>query len=258
MDDKTRAFYDQFWPRNVPYYEETKKYMLMTIRERHVGRSLDAGCGHGVCSVVLSEFSDEVTAVDLSAACIETAKTMAEKFGRRNISFSQQDLQQLDIADPSFDLVWCWGVAMMAPQPERVFNHIFRAVKPGGVIYLGVYLKTWLSPIHQALRHIFRTFFATGRRKQWVLDFFAGLTRLAVRMKGQEINLRPDNISIQVQVEDWFYPPFKTFYSPGEIIDRMKQHGIDGQVIQAQAGRMKSATIFVVRGIKRTNHASSI
>jgi len=255
VDEKTKTFYDQFWPRSVPHYEETKKYMLATIREKHAGRSLDAGCGHGVCSVVLSEFSDEVTAVDLSGKCIETAKMIAEKFGRPNISFHQEDLQHLDMPDGSFDLVWCWGVAMMAPRPELVFNHIFRVVKPGGVIYLGVYLKTWLSPIHQFLRHLFRRFFSTGKRKQFVLDFFAGLTRLAVKMKGQEINLRPDNVSIQVQVEDWFYPPFKTFYSPGQIIEKMRQQGIDGQVIQAQAGRMKSATIFVVRGVKRADHA---
>jgi ubiquinone/menaquinone biosynthesis C-methylase UbiE len=251
MDEKTKAFYDEFWPKNVPHYEETKKYMLSTITERHVGKSLDAGCGHGLCSVVLSELSDIVVGVDLSQACITTAQSMAQKYGRTNISFMQQDLQHLDLPNASFDLVWCWGVAMMAPKPDLVFDNIFRVVKPGGTVYCGVYLKTWLSPVHQFLRHFFRTFFPSGKRKQFILDFFAWLTDVIVKVRGTAINLRPDNISTQVQVDDWFYPPFKTFYSPMQIIDKMKKHGIDGSIIQSQAGRMKSATIFVVRGAKK-------
>ena len=243
-------FYDQFWPRNVPYYEETKKYMEVTIHEKHVKKSLDAGCGHGVCSVVLAELSDEVTAVDLSPACIETAMLIADKFEKKNIMFGQKDLQYLDCPDHSFDLVWCWGVAMMAPKPDLVFSNIFRVVKPGGVIYLGVYLRTWLSPVHQGLRHMFKTCFNSGKKKQAVLDFFAWLVKLTVKMRKHEINLRADNVSIQAQVEDWFYPPFKTFFSPTQIINKMKKHGIKGQVVQAQVGRMRSATIFVVRGVK--------
>ena len=252
MDEKTREFYDQFWPRSVPCYEETKKYMLATIREKHVGSSLDAGCGHGVCSAVLSEFSDEVTAVDLSAMCIETAKTIVEKFGRKNVSFSQKDLQKLDIPDHSFDLVWCWGVAMMAPNPDLVFGNLFRVLKPGGVIYLGVYLKTFLSPVHQFLRHFFRMFFSSRTGKRWVLNSFAQLTELIIRLRGNEFNLRPDNVSIQAQVEDWYYPPYKTFYYPSEIIEKMKKFDIDGELIQLQVGRMKSATIFVTRGVKKS------
>jgi len=252
MDEKTRQFYDEFWPANVPNYPDTRKYMLDLVREKHVAQALDAGCGHGVCSVVLSELSDQVTAVDLSPACLETAKQVAGRHGRENLVYRQADLQSLDLPDASFDLVWCWGVAMMAPDPDRVFRNIFRVLKPDGVIYLGVYLKTWLSPVHQFLRHFFRTFFPRGRRKQLVLDFFAWLTRVIVRLRGQEINLRPDNVSIQAQVDDWYYPPYKTFYSPEDIIRKMREHGIDGELVQAQAGRMKSATIFVVRGVKKT------
>lgn len=253
MDNKTKAFYDEFWPKNVPRYEDTKSYMLATIRERNIKHALDAGCGHGVCSVILSQISEHVTSVDISNACIETAKSMQSRFNRSNIDFVVQDLQELKLADNAYDLIWCWGVAMMAPDPMKVFHNLFRTAKPGGVIYLGLYLKTWASPIHQLIRHFCRRFMNTPTRKKWVLDFFAFLTRLIIRIRGSEINLRADNVSIQAQVDDWYYPPYKTFFSIKQIREIMERYGFKPELIQDRVGRMKSATIFVMKGTKITN-----
>lgn len=251
MDTKTQAFYDNFWPRYVPHYEETRKYVLGSITPRRFNRALDAGCGHGLCSVALSEVAQEVLAVDISAACLDTARTQARKLQRTNITFLQEDLQELTCPDESFDLVWCWGVAMMAPDPQRVMRHLFRVTQRNGELYLGLYLKTWASPIHQALRTFCRTCMNSPRKKKWVLDFFAGLTRLLIRVRGKENNTRADNVSIQAQVEDWFYPPYKTFYTVDEIIDLMKDHGFAAECVQRQVGRFKSSTIFVVRGVRK-------
>ena len=260
MGTTTEEFYDEFWPKNVPYYEETKKYMLETIRERSARNALDAGCGHGVCSVVLSEIADQVVAVDISAVCLDTASKIAQKYNRTNIIFEKQDLQELDLKNQQFDLVWCWGVAMMAPDPIKVMHNLMEATTSGGTIYLGLYLKTWLSPVHQAVRHFCRKFMNTPTRKKFVLNLFAGLTNLIIKLRGSEINLRSDNVSIQTQVDDWFYPPHKTFYTKEEIIALFQKNGFESDIIQDQVGRMKSATIFVVRakktGLKNTDKPS--
>jgi SAM-dependent methyltransferase len=250
IDVATKEFYDQYWPRFVPIYEETKKYMLQTIVEPHVGRALDAGCGHGLCSIVLSELADHVTGVDISTDSLDTARQQVAMAGRTNITLLHQDLQSLDPALKDFDLVWCWGVAMMAPDPMKVMHNLMRATAPGGTVYLGLYLRTWLSPVHQLVRHACRTFMNGPRRKRMVCDFFAGLTRVVCRLRGEEINRRPDNVSIQAQVEDWYYPPYKTFYSPAEIVALFRRNGFEAACIQDRLGRMKSATIFVVRAVK--------
>lgn len=250
MGTTTEEFYDEFWPKNVPYYKDTKKYMLETIQERSANNALDAGCGHGVCSVVLSEIADQVVAVDVSAACLDTASNISGKYNKENIVFEKQDLQELDLKGKQFDLVWCWGVAMMAPDPMKVMHNLMEATAPGGAIYLGLYLKTWLSPVHQAVRYFCRYFMNTPMRKKIVLNSFAGLTNLIVNIRGGEINLRPDNVSIQAQVDDWFYPPYKTFYTKKEIVALFQKNGFEADVIQDQVGRMKSATIFVVRAKK--------
>ena len=84
-----------------------------------------------------------------------------------------------------------------------------------------------------------------------MLDGFAWLTKVLVKLRGQEINLRADNVSIQAQVDDWYYPPYKTFYSIREIIDLFHNNGFEAQCIQDRLGRMRSATIFVVKGVKK-------
>jgi ubiquinone/menaquinone biosynthesis C-methylase UbiE len=253
MEKTNKEFYDQFWPKNVPDFAETKKYMHHTIMEKSVQKALDAGCGHGICSLVLSELADSVTAVDVSSASLDVARGLAQTAERHNIIFSEQDLQFLDLPGNEFNLIWCWGVAMMAPDPMKVLDNLMRITAPGGSIYLGLYLKTWLSPIHQLVRHFCRRFMNTPRRKRFVMEFFTLSTKLIVAIRGYEINLRRDITSIQALVDDWYYPPFKTFYSKEEIIDLFQKNGFSAKVIQDQVGRMKSATIFVVRAKKSNN-----
>src|SRR5579863_2181173 len=104
-DDTTAHFYDRFWPKNVPHFEETRRYMFATIAKRSYRNALDAGCGHGICSVVLSEIADMVTAVDISEECVATAAKQALKFGRSNIVCSLDDLQESKLPSAHFDLV---------------------------------------------------------------------------------------------------------------------------------------------------------
>ncbi|HEX2852170.1 MAG TPA: class I SAM-dependent methyltransferase [Opitutaceae bacterium] len=250
-DNATAEFYDEFWPKNVPHYEETKKYMLATLSGRKYARALDAGCGHGLCAVVLSELADEVVAIDISPSCITTARQQANHRQRSNVRFSVQDLQKLSEPSQHFDLVWCWGVAMMAPEPMKVIHQLFRVTQPGGELYLSLYLKTWLSPVHELVRHFCRAFMNTPRRKKWVLLGFTKLTLAIVALRGSQTNARADNVSIQAQVDDWYYPPHKTFYSIEEIIALCEANGFEAQCIQDRVGRMRSATIFVIKAVKR-------
>ncbi len=257
MDLETKAFYDEYWPKHVPNFEETRKYMMSTISERQLSHALDAGCGHGLCSIFLSEIAERVTATDVSSDSLDLARFEADKHGKKNIDFLHEDLQHCSLPDETFDLVWCWGVAMMAPEPMTVIEHLMRVTKPGGVLYLGVYLKTWLSPLHQIIRHFCRAFMNGPRRKRLVCAFFARLTRVVCFLRGEEINLRSDNWTIQSQVEDWYYPPFKSFFSIDEIADLLSRHGFESTCIQDRVGRMKSATIFVTKGIKTAKQKSS-
>jgi len=151
-----QKFYDEFWPEHVQNFLESKKYALQAVSGRSNDCALDAGCGPGICSVAFSEIAKTVTTIDISPMSIETARKQALVLGHPDIQFSVGDLQELSAPSNKVDLVWCSSVAMMAQEPLKGMHHLFRVTRPGGELYLGHYLKTWLSPVYQLIRHFCR------------------------------------------------------------------------------------------------------
>jgi len=108
---------------------------------------LDLGCGTGRDAYVLSKLvgeSGHVIGVDMTDEQLETARkhishhTGAFGYEKANIEFRQgfiEDLQAIDIADDSIDIVISNCVINLSPDKERVFREIFRVLKPGGELY---------------------------------------------------------------------------------------------------------------------------
>ncbi len=48
---------------------------------------------------------------------------------------------QLELPSESFDFVYCVGVLHHTEAPEVAFEQLVRTLKPGGMIYIGVYGK---------------------------------------------------------------------------------------------------------------------
>src|SRR5436305_8512637 len=92
---RTPSFYDVYWPKNVPDYRKTREHVREVVPAGRYKRALDGGCGTGVCSLALSEMAGEVVGFDLSDGSLATARALATKLGRSNISFQQGSL--LDI-----------------------------------------------------------------------------------------------------------------------------------------------------------------
>ncbi len=98
---------------------------------------LDAGCGNGRWSYVLSELGADVMAVDQSLNGINSVKTLLANHTTFNA-------QQADILSPlpfssEFDLVWCYGVTHHTGYTELACKNVAAAVKPGGRLFLMIY-----------------------------------------------------------------------------------------------------------------------
>ncbi len=97
---------------------------------------LDAGCGYGQWSLVLSEKNSYVTGIDHNDKMIEASRALNQHLKRKNVNFMKGSLPRLDFKSHSFDFVWCWSVLMFVNRTEA-FKEFYRILKPGGRIFIG-------------------------------------------------------------------------------------------------------------------------
>jgi ubiquinone/menaquinone biosynthesis C-methylase UbiE len=103
-------------------------------------RILDAGCGTGLLTLALLKVLErpaKITAVDLSARSLQTARRAVEKSGadpRHEISFIQANVLKLPLKDDSFDFVLTSGVLEYVPLHAGM-SELARVVAPGGYLF---------------------------------------------------------------------------------------------------------------------------
>lgn len=108
---------------------------------------LDLGCGAGRDVYILSQLvgaAGRVVGVDMTAAQLAVAERHrqyhAERFGhpRSNVEFIEGNIERLDelgLADASFDLIVSNCVVNLATDKQAVLDEAYRLLKPGGELY---------------------------------------------------------------------------------------------------------------------------
>jgi 2-polyprenyl-6-hydroxyphenyl methylase / 3-demethylubiquinone-9 3-methyltransferase len=236
----TQAFYDRYWPRNVPDAARTVDHVRAIVPAGPFTRALDAGCGTGVCSAALASLAQQVVSLDLSLASLLTARDVV---GRARAQLCSGSLLALPLASASFDLVFCWGVLHHTPDPPRGLDELVRVLRPGGTLVLAVYLRTWLTPLHEAARWVCRRL--PDRWRPRVVRALAAVVRTAARARPTS---RDDNPYLESQVEDWFFVPEKHFFSIPEVARLFAERNLTFELIDPHAGRFRSSSNFIVRG----------
>lgn len=94
-------------------------------------RLLDVGAGLGESSVYFALMGAEVTAVDLSPGMVECALALGKAHGVE-IRGVVQSGEGLDVPENYFDLVYIANTIHHVTDKDRLFEHIHRALKPGG------------------------------------------------------------------------------------------------------------------------------
>lgn len=106
---------------------------------------LDVGCGSGVLSIVaLVSGSGPVTAIDLSAAAVETTRRNGERNG---VEIEAATTPLCQIAD-TFDIV---VANLLAPIIDELADHLIEAVSPGGILIVSGLLERQLNTARERL-----------------------------------------------------------------------------------------------------------
>lgn len=112
--------------------------LLRLIRSTKAKSILEFGCGTGSAAVGLSLEKYNVTAVDLSADMLKSARDKARKY-KSDSQFRKGDITAIDLKT-KFDLLICLGNTMpliyRLPAARRLFANFARHLNPGGTLII--------------------------------------------------------------------------------------------------------------------------
>ena len=119
------------------FHVRGRKATLELARDVGVERRmkvLDVGCGLGGASRYLArEFGCRVIGLDLSAEYCRVAASLTRRLGLEElVSFKQGNALDIPYLDSSFDIVWTQHAAMNVSDKSRLYQEMWRVLRPGG------------------------------------------------------------------------------------------------------------------------------
>ncbi|HEY5127116.1 MAG TPA: methyltransferase domain-containing protein [Bradyrhizobium sp.] len=96
------------------------------------GAVLDVACGPGFLSAAIAKTAREVVAFDLTPEMLKKAAQRCAESGLGNIAFREVNAAELSFAGAAFDALVTRLSVHHFDRPKRVFDEIFRVLRPGG------------------------------------------------------------------------------------------------------------------------------
>jgi len=100
---------------------------------------LDLGSGTGLdCFLASSKVGEKgrVIGVDMTSEMVDRARSIADKYGYRNVEFRLGEIENLPVEDNSVDVIISNCVINLSPEKAKVFREAYRALRPGGRIMI--------------------------------------------------------------------------------------------------------------------------
>ena len=110
------------------------------LKKLYNRKVLEAGSGAGRFTEVLLKHGAIIDSFDYSNAVEANAMNNGESDKLRLV---QADIRMMPFIKESYDYVVCLGVLQHTPNPEESIEHLWRMVRPGGVLVIDHYLWHW-------------------------------------------------------------------------------------------------------------------
>ena len=147
MRERLARFYQTSQPYAEHLADEDRTYFkrYLSLIERYGARAeilLDAGCGTGQSSYLLSQTKRRVVGIDLSELFLRRGK---ERANRENLLLATADILNLPFQNESFDLVGSYLVVEFLPDVPKGLGEMIRVLRKGGILL--IVTPNLLSPL---------------------------------------------------------------------------------------------------------------
>lgn len=178
-------FYQRF--REFRYRTEWHIQELVPFAEADGKSVLEIGLGNGADGVMFALNGAEYTGVDLTEAAVAATRRHFEVMGLTG-KFVKGNVEHLEFADESFDMVYSHGVLHHTPRTDIAIGEVHRVLRPGGRAIVMLYHKHSFNyfvriMIYMRLRVIFRIL---GAAIRWSEDRRKILEAERVGLRGNE------------------------------------------------------------------------
>lgn len=168
---------EKFWNKTAKKYgqEENKDqetfHKIMDISKKYLKPSdvlLDFGCGTGQHACILSQYVNQIKAIDISKNMIDIAKNEARHRHIENIDFAVLSIMSDTLKRQTYDVIISFYVLHLINDSKELLTRINHLLKPGGIfinvtpcmkekkllnIMLKIASKIGLVPKINAFRH---------------------------------------------------------------------------------------------------------
>lgn len=94
---------------------------------------LEFGCGTGSTAIIHAPYVKHIRAIDFSSEMIKIAQGKAETQNINNVTFEQLTIEELTVADETFDVVLGLNILHLLENKESAIAKVYKMLKPGGV-----------------------------------------------------------------------------------------------------------------------------
>ncbi len=91
------------------------------------------GCGTGSTAIKHAPFVDHLHAIDVSEKMLDIARDKAAKADVDNVTFERAAIDDLHVADESYDVVLGLSILHLVADRDRTIAKVQKMLKPGGI-----------------------------------------------------------------------------------------------------------------------------
>jgi ubiquinone/menaquinone biosynthesis C-methylase UbiE len=138
----------QRWVQTLEAEDAGPAVTRVLLEQAHLQRGdvvLDVGSGYGepgLSAATAVGADGHVTCLDISGDMLAFAETRARAAGLSNVSFVEADIEGLELAPASLDVVLSRATIMYASNPLETLRELHTALRPGGRLAVAV----WATP----------------------------------------------------------------------------------------------------------------